>query len=119
MKSRYARPPQTDPARWSGVREVLCVRLDTIGDVLMSGPAMRALRERSRVTLLTSRSGAMVAELMPEVDESIVYAAPWMKAPEFYASVERLGQAERNLIDRLRAYRFDAAVIFTVYSQSA
>ena len=38
---------------WSSARRILCVRLDTIGDVLMTGPALRALcREGRRVTLM-------------------------------------------------------------------
>ena len=51
-------------ADWRAARDVLCVRLDAIGDVLMSTPAIRALKESlsgRRVTLLTSTSGAMVA----------------------------------------------------------
>jgi ADP-heptose:LPS heptosyltransferase len=42
-----------------------------MGDVLMTGPALRALRGAApgrRVTLLTSEPGAGVAALMPEVD---------------------------------------------------
>ena len=119
MKGRPARRPETNPASWRTVRDVLCVRLDTIGDVLMCGPAMRALRERADVTLLTSGSGAEVAQLMPEVDETIVYAAPWMKGQGIQDEVQRLGEEARDLIERLRERSFDAAVIFTVYSQSA
>ncbi len=101
---------------WTHIRHVLCVRLDTIGDVLMTGPAMRALRaEGRRLTLLTSPSGAAVAQLMPEVDELIVYEAPWMKATQ-----PRIDAApDRALIDDLAARGFDAAAIFTVYSQSS
>ena len=103
---------------WSTAAEVLCVRLDTIGDVLMTGPAMRALREsgaRPRITLLTSKPGASAARLMPEVDETIVYEAPWMKRGEHPSSAA----ADRAMIEGLRARRFDAAAIFTVYTQSA
>ncbi len=102
---------------WDAAANLLCVRLDTIGDVLMSGPAMRALKERpgGRLTLLTSPAGAAVATLMPEVDETIVYRAPWMKAS---ARSEDAGR-DRRLIAALRARGFDAAIIFTVYSQSA
>jgi len=93
------------------------VRLDTIGDVIMTGPALRALRAAGagrRVTMLTSLAGAAVAELMPEVDETIVYEAPWMKA-----STPRLdAQVDLEMIERLRGRGFDAAVIFTVHSQS-
>jgi ADP-heptose:LPS heptosyltransferase len=117
--TRLERPPRVNPARWAGLRQVLCVRLDTIGDVLMTGPAMRALGQRARVTLLTSPAGAAVAELMPEVDETIVHTAAWLKAPPPGAVQAALGQPELELIERLRGYRFDAAAIFTVYSQSA
>lgn len=98
---------------WEAAERVLCVRLDTIGDVLMTGPAMRALRESRpgrSVTLLTSPAGAAAGELMPEVDDVLVYEAPWMKGhqpPQDAVIVELLG-----------ARRFDAAAIFTVFDQS-
>jgi lipopolysaccharide heptosyltransferase II len=104
--------------RWSAARRVLCVRLDTLGDVLMTGPAMRALRESGaepHVTLLTSPPGAAIAELMPEVDETIEYEAPWMKRGQGDADAD----ADRAMIGMLRARGFDAAVIFTVCTQSA
>jgi lipopolysaccharide heptosyltransferase II len=98
---------------WGEIRRVLCVRLDSIGDVLMTTPAIRALRETlgCHVTLLTSAAGAAVAPLIPELDESIVFAAPWMKAS---AGPTR----DAEMIARLAAGAFDAAVIFTVYSQN-
>ena len=48
------------PRAWPDVRRVLAVRLDALGDVLMTGPAIRALRESAparHVTLLTSPPG--------------------------------------------------------------
>jgi lipopolysaccharide heptosyltransferase II len=103
---------------WATARDLLCVRLDSIGDVLMTGPALRALREsgaRPRITLLTSAQGAVAAELMPEVDETIVYEAPWMKA-----TPQRSGAApDRKMVEALTARGFDGAAIFTVYSQSS
>src|SRR5437016_3080217 len=104
-------------ASWSRARNVLCVRLDTIGDVLMTTPAIRALKQSApgrRVTLLTSSSGADIAALVPEIDDIIVYDAPWMKAA---GTGGKAGDAE--IITRLAAAGFDCAVIFTVYSQSA
>jgi lipopolysaccharide heptosyltransferase II len=96
----------------SEVRNLLCVRLDSIGDVLMTTPAIRACRETfgCRVTLLTSSAGAAAAAYVPEVDDVITFAAPWMK-------VATPGSDEALIAD-LRARRFDAAVIFTVYSQN-
>src|SRR5690606_31466156 len=92
------------------------IRLDNMGDVLMTSPAMHALRqsgERRRLTLLASPSGAAIASLIDCVDKVIRYDAPWVKntastPPEY----------DLALIDTLRAQRFDAAVIFTTYSQS-
>ena len=94
---------------------LLCVRLDTMGDVLMTGPALRALRAAApgrRLTLLTSAPGAAAAALMPEVDETIVYEAPWMKRELVDPD------ADAELIATLADRAFDAAVIFTVYTQS-
>jgi len=47
---------------WNDARELLCVRLDAAGDVLMTTPALRALHDGGRrITLLTSPAGAEVA----------------------------------------------------------
>ena len=99
---------------WRAVRRVLAVRLDSMGDVLMTTPAIRALAEgEARVTLLTSPAGAAAAHLCPFIDRVIVHQAPWMKA-----TPSRGPEPDLALIDHLRAERFDAAVIFTVYSQN-
>lgn len=103
---------------WAEARRVLCVRLDALGDVLMSTPAIRALKESApgrHVTLLTSPSGAAAAVLVPEIDEVITYEAPWMKA----TPPREDSRHEYAIVERLRAGAFDAAVIFTVYSQTA
>ena len=102
---------------WEAARNILCVRLDALGDVLMTTPAIRALKERPagrRATLLTSSAGASIARLVPEIDEVLVYDAPWVKA-----TPPREGPpADAAMIECLRAKRFDAAVVFTVYSQN-
>ncbi len=102
---------------WSKAENVLCVRLDTIGDVLMTTPALRALKESSpsrRITLLTSAPGASIASMVPEVDQVIVYAAPWIKATPPRSN----SRPEHLLVEQLRRGTFEAAVIFTVYSQN-
>ena len=102
---------------WDDRQHLLAVRLDAVGDVLMTTPAIRALKEGRRdrrVTLLTSPAGAEVAALVPEVDEVVAYDAPWVKA-----TTPRADSApEHAMLARLRAARFDGAVIFTVYSQN-
>jgi lipopolysaccharide heptosyltransferase II len=103
---------------WTGARRLLCVRLDALGDVLMTTPALAALKasgEERHVTLLASSAGAAIAPLLPMVDETIVFDAPWMKA----ATLRLDGSIDRAMIEQLRRERFDAAVIFTVYSQNS
>lgn len=102
---------------WNCVENVLCIRLDTIGDVLMTTPALKALKAshpRRRLTLLTSSAGAATAALVPEIDHVIIYDAPWLKA-----TAPRTNSCpEYEMAERLRNLNFDAAVIFTVYSQN-
>jgi lipopolysaccharide heptosyltransferase II len=104
-------------APWSAARKVLCVRLDNLGDVLMTTPALRALRQAlpgREITLLASRAGARAAVHIPEIDTAIAYDAPWMKHPG-----PTLPSSDLAMRALLEVRRFDAAVIFTVYSQSA
>ncbi len=106
-----------DRARWLAARNVLCVRLDNLGDVLMTVPAIRALRAGApgrRVTLLGSRAGVEAARLVPEIDDVIRYDAPWMKCGTQAQPARDIAMREM-----LSSAGFDAAVIFTVYSQSA
>ena len=100
---------------WNHAKNILCIRLDAIGDVLMTTPALRALKQGDRqITLLTSQSGASVTALIPEVDRVISYDPPWMKA----TSPRLSSQPELEMAELLRSYQFDAAVIFTVFSQN-
>lgn len=103
---------------WKSARNVLCVRLDAIGDVLMTTPALQALRHslpQCRLTLLTSTSGAEAGRLAPAIEEVIVYEAPWMKS----AAQRETSAHDLAMAQQLRDRHFDAAVIFTVYTQSA
>lgn len=104
---------------WRAARNLLCVRLDYMGDVLMCTPAMRALRESAgpqanrRITLLTAPGSVALARHTAEIDDVIGWEAPWMKA-----SAPRHAASDLSMVARLAEYRFDAAVIFTTYSQN-
>lgn len=101
---------------WRSAQKILCVRLDHFGDILMATPALRALKESlqgSSITLLAAPHAAAVARYIPEIDDTIDYAAPWMKSSAAHEVATDL-----DMIMQLRACRFDAAVIFTTYSQS-
>lgn len=106
-------------AAWQSAQRILCIRLDNMGDVLMTTPALRALkagRKDRHLTLLASPGGAAVARMIPEVDAVIPFEAPWMKG----TGAERaVGVAQDNAIrTQLAAGAFDAAIIFTAYSQN-
>lgn len=107
-------------AQWQQARDVLCVRLDSLGDVLMCTPAMRALKEdhpQRRLTLLTSHSGAAAARYIPELDGVMAYPAPWMKSSADQNATAH--SVDGAMLTQIAARQFDAAVIFTSYSQSA
>ena len=110
--------PDNEP--WRRAQRVLAVRLDNLGDVLMTTPALAAICQSlhgAHLTLLTSQAGAAVAPCVPELDDVIVFDAPWVQHAN--ADGGDIGQCEQRLIDTLRERRFDAAVIFTVCTQSA
>lgn len=101
---------------WRDYKRVLCVRPDNIGDVLMTTPAIAALgaaAERREITLLTSRAGATIARHVPEVDHLDVFDPPWYRHQQAHGR-----DALQDVVARLAAGNFDAAVIFTVFSQN-
>jgi ADP-heptose:LPS heptosyltransferase len=112
------REASIDPRPWAAARRVACVRVDGMGDVVMTGPAIRALAASGpssrRVTVVTSPAGAGAARMLPGVDEVISVRAPWVAAGADAPISDDLA-----MVKMLREHRFDAAVIFTVSTQSA
>ena len=83
-------------APWQQARRILCVRLDSLGDVLMCTPAMRALRQAvpgRTLTLLGSPSGAAALPFIPELTDAIAWEAPWSnRAPGGATPTDGQGQ---------------------------
>lgn len=103
----------TTPRRPLG--RVLAVRLDSDGDVLLTGPAVRALADAAdRVDLLVSPAGRAAADLLPGTTEVLELAAPWSgyRPPP----VDPAG-LEVFLAD-LRGRAYDTCVVFTSFHQS-
>jgi len=100
---------------WKSCKHLLCVRLDNIGDVLMSTPAMAAVKESfgCEVTLLTSSVGGGLAPFLDVVDDVIVYDAPWVKNNHVDDTSGVL-----TLTGLLKDRHFDGAIIFTTFSQN-
>jgi ADP-heptose:LPS heptosyltransferase len=94
---------------------VLAVRLDNDGDVLLAGPAIRALAAGAeRVTLLCGPRGRQAASLLPGVDGVLVWRAPWID-PE-PPPVDRA--AVEALVERVADERVDMAIVFSSFHQS-
>ena len=95
---------------------VLVVRFDSAGDVLLSGPAVRAVAAgAAKVTYLCGPRGRAAAALLPGVDEIVVHRAPWIDPePEPVSHV-----AVSALVDDIAGRDVDQAVILTSWHQSA
>ena len=93
----------------------LVVRLDSDGDVLLAGPAVRAVAASGdRVVLLVGPQGAAAARLLPGVDEVLVWTCPWIVADP--SPVDPAAVAE--VVERIRAVRADRALVLTSFHQS-
>jgi ADP-heptose:LPS heptosyltransferase len=94
---------------------VLVARQDSAGDVLLAGPAVRAVAAGAgKVTLLCGGRGREAAGLLPGVDEILVRHAAWIDAdPE---PVTRPGVDA--LVDELAAGGIDQAFVLTSFHQS-
>lgn len=100
------------------LQRILAVRLDNIGDVVMTGPALRALRgafPSAEITLMASPAGSQVGPLLPWVNAVIPWRAIWQDiSPQVVIDTEK----EYRLVAMLEEGQFDAVFIFTSFSQS-
>jgi len=83
---------------------ILVIKLGAVGDVILSSPAFRALRERfpqARITCLTGPSGAPLMHGCPYVDDVVVYDHKGKDR-----GVRGLGRA----LMQLRKYHFDKVI---------
>ena len=111
-------PTQT-AARGTGLsrratQRTLVVRSDNVGDVLLSGPAVRAVATGSEVVYVASPRGVPAARLLPGVTATITFDAPWIAAdppPVSSAAVDRF-------VSSVRAADVDRAVVLTSFHQS-
>src|SRR5579859_6348720 len=104
--------------RWRSVRHIMAVRLDNLGDVLVTTPAIHSIKASFpgvKVSLLASPVGTQVARLNPDIDDVIVYDAPWMDP---WHRLAQDSQREQQLIANIKKQQFDGAIIFTSYHQS-
>ncbi|MBB6471163.1 glycosyltransferase family 9 protein [Sphaerisporangium rubeum] len=98
------------------VGTVLVARLDNAGDVLLAGPAIRAVAARAaRVVALTGPNGTAAAGLLPGVDQVIEWRAPWIDPDP----VPLTPRHTDDLLSMVRDVAPDLAVILTSFHQSS
>ncbi len=102
---------------WLKVKNVLVMRLDNIGDVIMTSPALQAIKENlphAQLTLMASPGGSLAAPLLPWVDQVLTARVLWQDLGRLAFDPAR----EWDLVSTLKAGQFDAAIIFTSFNQS-
>jgi ADP-heptose:LPS heptosyltransferase len=94
---------------------VLLVRLDSLGDLLLTGGAVRAVAGSARsVTLLVGHGQTEAGSLLPGASEVHEFDAPWVPLEPGPVTRREIG----GTIRWIRRRRFDAALIFTSFHQS-
>ncbi|MGI8699337.1 MAG: glycosyltransferase family 9 protein, partial [Mycobacteriales bacterium] len=97
------------------MRTVLVARLDSDGDVLLAGPVLRAVAASAdRVVLLCGPRGRSAAELLPGVDEVLVWHCPWIDAEPLPMDRARADELVTAVEDR----QVHEALVLTSYHQS-
>jgi ADP-heptose:LPS heptosyltransferase len=93
----------------------LVARLDNVGDVLLAGPAVRAVAASGEpVYFLAGPAGAPAARLLPDVQEVLTFDAPWVSFDPPPVDNDALAM----LIDRVRGAGISEAIILTSFHQS-
>jgi ADP-heptose:LPS heptosyltransferase len=97
-------------------RRVLVVRLDGAGDVLLAGPAVRAVAAApdTEVSLLAGPAGEAAGRLLPGVAHVLTWASPWVVAPPPPVSRADLD----DVVARIAEHAFDEALVLTSFHQS-
>ncbi|AJM77377.1 glycosyltransferase family 9 protein [Rathayibacter toxicus] len=95
-------------------RRVLVARLDSVGDVLLSGPAVRAIAADSQVLLMSGPQGAPAAALLPGPVAVRTWSCPWI-GDASRAVDELLLTQLREIVEEFAP---DEAVILTSFHQS-
>ncbi|WP_280205862.1 glycosyltransferase family 9 protein [Nocardia cyriacigeorgica] len=94
---------------------VLAARLDSAGDVLVTGPAIRAIAARAdKLTFLAGPRGRAAAHLLPGVDEVLEFAAGWVDFDRPPVTARVID----DLVAAIVARQIDEALIFTSFHQS-
>jgi ADP-heptose:LPS heptosyltransferase len=94
---------------------VLVTRTDNDGDVLLAGPAIRAIAATAgSVLLLVSPSGEQAARMLPGVADVLVWPCPWSG----FAPPPVDARSSALLVEAIRTEGVGTAVVLTSFHQS-
>ena len=111
--SPYSRQGQTVSAAPMG-GTALVARLDNAGDVLLAGPAVRAVAAHvDEVVMLAGPHGSAAAALLPGVDRIIEWCAPWIDPDPSPITAEHVAVLQHEV----RAQVPRAALVITSFHQ--
>jgi ADP-heptose:LPS heptosyltransferase len=97
-------------------RRVLIARPDSAGDVLLAGPAVRAVAASgAEITFLAGPQGAAAAALLPGVENLVVCLLPWIDGTPPPVSEPAIS----GLVAEIARRELDEALILTSFHQSA
>lgn len=101
--------------KWQKCKKILIIRPDNMGDILMSTPAINALKStfNCHITLLTSSMGKPIVNFIPCIDEVLIFDLPWVKSEIQHNNIN----FDSAILEIIKG-NFDGAVIFNVYSQN-
>jgi lipopolysaccharide heptosyltransferase II len=114
LRHGQTRPPASDQ-----VRRILVIRLDLLGDVVMSLPAVRALREhypQARITMLALPLARGLLEGCPDIDEILTLDTNALRRPNTLLPALLAFLA---MVRLLRERRFDVVVSLSGRTASA
>ncbi len=97
------------------MNRVLVVRQDSAGDVLLAGPAVRAVAAAgAEVVMLVGRRGLAAAQLLPGVVRVLAYPCPWIEVPAPSLWPDRIAA----MVRRLGSLGAREAIVLTSFHQS-
>lgn len=97
---------------------ILLIRLKSIGDVVLTLPAVNVVRNNfpaAKITVLTSRENVALLAGFPEVDEVMVLDRAALRSPNPFRVIGEFF----GLLRQLRARKFDLVVDFQGYGETA
>ncbi|MFZ2959383.1 MAG: glycosyltransferase family 9 protein [Candidatus Ozemobacteraceae bacterium] len=105
---REAPPAREIHAHFPPHPSILLVRIDGLGDLIMSSPIIGELKKRfpdSKITLLTANWSKGVLPFLPGIDETLFFDAPWI-----VPGIENGWKNFVRTIKDLRRRKFDIAI---------